>query len=531
MIWLTISSLIFSSAFAIIGDNSIIEKPVVQCNEDSITFTIRTTSPFRGSIYAQDQHETETCRHVFHANEIGQATFEVRIGECGMRRKRQLEPYGVTYSMVLVTTFHPQFMTKFDRVFNVKCFYEHADKMVNANMDVRGIPPETLEESIKILPACQYTIRENSVDGQTVRDVQIGANLVHRWECNNPRFAMLVKNCFVTDGASVRIKVIDERGCPLALGVASNPLIYDHSLTLAYTTIEAFNFPDRNKVSFQCQISVCDQKPPVCPRPSIGDYRPNSITNAGINPTQVVATFQGAVRSNNIGDTHFIDGTITPTTINDNRLPLGRMDNMHSWQREQNSIDYEETNEIKEPTLQFAQRRNRNVTMVPQTESTSMHFQPPSTLNEAVTEPSKPLEVFVKSSSPMPTTQTMEKQRDSRQRRLADEVMDVESDTIYVRSASDMSPNYAGASTLNNASTLTCLDQTAVVSIAVLFSVATLLSLLFITYLCRDMFKICGRDQEKLSVNTVSSNASDSGNTTTPIYIRRLGNPNYVLPF
>ncbi|KAK6021002.1 hypothetical protein OSTOST_13336, partial [Ostertagia ostertagi] len=125
----------------------------------------------------------DLCRQEYYGNDFAGATFVVRIGDCGMRRIRQLQPHGMNYVLTFVTNFHPHFMTKVDRAYNVRCFYAYIDKTVNTDMEVSNLPSESLEQQAMLMPECEYSIREGAPDGPRIRTSIIGANLVHRWDC------------------------------------------------------------------------------------------------------------------------------------------------------------------------------------------------------------------------------------------------------------------------------------------------------------------------------------------------------------
>ena len=55
-------------------------------------FSIFPLISFRGSIFIRGQHESETCRMIFYNNDASEATFTVRVGDCGMIRLRQVNP-------------------------------------------------------------------------------------------------------------------------------------------------------------------------------------------------------------------------------------------------------------------------------------------------------------------------------------------------------------------------------------------------------------------------------------------------------
>lgn len=128
----------------------------------------------------------------------------------------------MNYILVFVVTFHPQFVTKIDRAYNVRCFYAQQEKTVSSSLEVRYsyvlcccqfylgriairfalylkikyeyvfhylfysmLSTQSLEIGIIIMPNCLYTVRSNTLNGPPVKFVRIGDRLVHRWECDN----------------------------------------------------------------------------------------------------------------------------------------------------------------------------------------------------------------------------------------------------------------------------------------------------------------------------------------------------------
>ncbi|VDM27238.1 unnamed protein product [Toxocara canis] len=190
---------------------------------------------------------------------------------------------------------------------------------------------ETVEQATMLMPNCEYSVRAGSVDGPRVRFSRIGDQLVHRWECDNPNYGMLVKNCFVNDGGGTSVRVLDGRGCPVFSAVVQGPLSYDNSLNLAFVPIWAYKFPDRSQLYFQCQI-----QPPNCPNVIHPDFIPNSLIDAGVDPTQVIGTFTNPhllqspliVRSadQRIIDRVAINDVHLPPGIASENLPLSALD-------------------------------------------------------------------------------------------------------------------------------------------------------------------------------------------------------------
>ncbi|VDN20718.1 unnamed protein product [Cylicostephanus goldi] len=297
-------------------------------------YTVQKKS-FRGNIYVKGHYGMDSCRQEYYGNDFPGATFVVRIGDCGMRRIRQLQPHGMNYVLTFVANFHPHFMTKVDRAYNVRCFYAYIDKTVNADMDVRdysNLPSESLEQQSTLMPECEYSIREGSPDGQRVRTSSIGANLVHRWDCRTSSkklclfrfislFAKEVAECKSDRSRGDLNSTLAQKNrsrCPYALPIQLRPINYDQSLSSAYMVVEAFVFPDRSNVQFQCQVQICDKRdneclgitPPNCPLMPRSEFVPNSVVDPSVNPTQVIATFEGTLRSA-MGNA-VLDGTLHP---------------------------------------------------------------------------------------------------------------------------------------------------------------------------------------------------------------------------
>uniref|UniRef100_A0A0N4ZMZ9 ZP domain-containing protein n=1 Tax=Parastrongyloides trichosuri TaxID=131310 RepID=A0A0N4ZMZ9_PARTI len=280
-------------------DNQMIGVPLIQCTDQAIVFSIKTKNVFRGNIYIKGNYGLERCKHEYFDNQDTLATFSVKIGDCGMKRVRQLQPHGINYILVFVTTFHPQFVTVIDKAYNVRCFYAQADTEVRSGVEVDSLQIENLEQASTHIPNCAYSVRMNSVDGQPVKFVRIGEQLVHRWECDNPDYGILIKNCFVSDGGTTAVQVVDGRGCPIFSPVIQGQITYSDNLKLAFVPVWAYKFPDRSQVYFKCQIQVCNIKeneclgvtPPNCPIISKQDYVPNAFINPIVDPEKVVGTF------------------------------------------------------------------------------------------------------------------------------------------------------------------------------------------------------------------------------------------------
>ncbi|GMS99715.1 hypothetical protein PENTCL1PPCAC_21890, partial [Pristionchus entomophagus] len=240
-------------------ENGVIGQPEVRCGPNSITVLTHTAAPFAGRLYVQGEAETEGC-----VSRPKGATdyveFELRFGECGMRRQRTLSPRGVTYSFTLVVSFHPVFVTGTDRSFNVRCFFLESVKSLEAEVDT-------------------------SPTGPPVKYARVGDAVAHVWNCGEeaaPAYGMLIHSCYVDDGAGKRFELIDDRGCGVDR-VLLPQIEYDRENLVASAKSSIFKYADKIQVFFTCTVQLCFKKdggcdeltPPLCdgnPHPPHPDH-------------------------------------------------------------------------------------------------------------------------------------------------------------------------------------------------------------------------------------------------------------------
>ncbi|CAJ0593500.1 unnamed protein product [Cylicocyclus nassatus] len=541
-------------------ENEVVGTPDVQCSEDAITFSVRTSAPFKGNIYVKGHYGMDNCRQEYYGNDFSGATFVVRIGDCGMRRIRQLQPHGMNYVLTFVANFHPHFMTKVDRAYNVRCFYAYIDKTVNADMDVRdysNLPSESLEQQSTLMPECEYSIREGSPDGQRVRTSSIGANLVHRWDCRtSTRFGMLVRNCNAIDSTGLSIPIIDERGCPYALPIQLRPINYDQSLSSAYMVVEAFVFPDRSNVQFQCQVQICDKRdneclgitPPNCPLMTRSEFIPNSVVDSSVNPTQVIATFEGTLRSA-MGNA-VLDGTLHPPAYSP------EFEDLYPWRKEQDGLDEDNNSterEVHEASTLMPERTDEERADARQTtlkmlttgapsEQTTFDFSTTETNDFPWTIPmipdlnDHPLEIFVKSTSAAPIIRPASERSG---RRLADQIIDVMTEELTLRPVDELPTNEAiQTSESLPESPLTCFNQMSLFAACTAFATLTILCTILFAYIFRDVCRGLNASEgvDHFAITSIRSGCSSHSSDISidrrsdlPIYSRHLGETGYII--
>ncbi|XP_003373409.1 putative elongation factor Tu GTP binding domain protein [Trichinella spiralis] len=219
------------------------EEPAVVCDHDRIMFTFETKNPFTGHVFVKGKYDDPNCRQDFLDNKSNGATVSIRIPQCGMRRIRQLQPQATSYSVTFIVNFHPEFITKFDKAFNVRCFYSQQDKIVTAQLEL-------------ILACLSRTV-------------------------------MLVM-------------ALDVRCPTFSPGIQGN-LNYDASLNTASVKVWAYKFPDRADLFFQCQIQICNKQsnecaaitPPHCPVASESNWTESQLsTTTSESVTYVIGSFE-----------------------------------------------------------------------------------------------------------------------------------------------------------------------------------------------------------------------------------------------
>ncbi|CCD73389.1 ZP domain-containing protein [Caenorhabditis elegans] len=272
---LVVLLLMVNSTFSFGLDNEIIGEPKLQCNPESITFSFNTRNPFIGNVYIRGFYRTPGCRRQFLAPNQAGGSFTVRLGDCGMRRSRQISghsPRGVNQHITFVANFHPNLATKEERSFNIRCFYAHSESVVKADLDVSSMPEESFEQGVTIVPQCTYSLREGTFEGPKVSNTRVGMTIVHRWDCDTSgNYGILLRGCTILDSRGVEsFPLLDENGCSVSRDFPQ--VVYLPSLTSAYMAIEAISFPDQPSISFSCQIKLCDKgsdecrgmSPPAC---------------------------------------------------------------------------------------------------------------------------------------------------------------------------------------------------------------------------------------------------------------------------
>ncbi|KAI1732528.1 cuticlin-1 [Ditylenchus destructor] len=183
-------------------------------------------------------------------------------------------PNGIFLSASIIVAFHAEFLTKFDRVYHVQCFYMEMQNMLQKEITVK-MPPPVLQTQQVPMPTCKYEVLAGGPEGPPVFYATIGQMVYHKWTCESSsenQFCMVVHTCIVDDGNGDRVELIDEKGCARDKFLLQN-LDYVSDL-LVGKEAHVYKYADRPSMFFDCQITLNIKEPgqqycdvPQCPDP------------------------------------------------------------------------------------------------------------------------------------------------------------------------------------------------------------------------------------------------------------------------
>ncbi|KAI1703608.1 cuticlin-1 [Ditylenchus destructor] len=260
--------------------NEIADHPEIECAYGVVHFRVHTTKSDPSSVYVRGQSSNQDC--VFHNTR----NVTIELAKCNIRRKREVNPSGVNYQMTVIVQLHPLFVTKVDRAYNVNCFYQEKRQDVNVEFGVSDITTQMITHDAK-LPACTYEVHRDSPNGPLVKYTRVGEQLYHVWACPSTMYQMLLYNCAAIDSKGKDYPILDENGCSKDEFLLPQ-ITYSENNRRAYAPSSAFNFPDKNTMSFACKIRLCYNSdcgnitPPRCGKSKViatGNPNENSVTD------------------------------------------------------------------------------------------------------------------------------------------------------------------------------------------------------------------------------------------------------------
>nr|CAD2209112.1 unnamed protein product [Meloidogyne enterolobii] len=239
---------------------------------------IHTWLPFSGSVYAKGFFHKDICR--VQGNGIGHtANITIPVSaDCGMRRRRNMNPNGLSLEMDVIIMFHKRFLTKNDRAsklsgdffnfqilkaFHLECQYmEQQEQKLGNRLEISALPSTEIGQTLKQsqnLPKCRYQVL-GSEKGEQISFAAIGQPIIHKWICNylgnenEGIYCLTVHSCQVDDGQGNVQKLLDENGCPIDEALFG--LIEYKTDLEAIQRGNAFKFADRNTIYFNCQLRL-----------------------------------------------------------------------------------------------------------------------------------------------------------------------------------------------------------------------------------------------------------------------------------
>ncbi|VDM25491.1 unnamed protein product [Toxocara canis] len=263
-------TLIAYLAAAVPVDNGIEGDPEVECGPTSITVSFNTNNPFEGHVFVKGLYDQDGCRNDEGGRQV--AGIELPFDTCNVAKTRSLNPRGIFVTTTVVISFHPIFVTKVDRAYQIQCFYMEADKTVSSQIEVSDITTAFITEIVP-MPICRYEILDGGPDGEPVDFAVVGQQVYHKWTCETEAvdtFCAIVHSCFVDDGEGETVQLLTEDGCALDKYLFNN-LEYPTDLE-AGQEAHVYKYADRLQLYYQCQIKITIKEPGKdCKRPTCKD--------------------------------------------------------------------------------------------------------------------------------------------------------------------------------------------------------------------------------------------------------------------
>ncbi|TMS37264.1 hypothetical protein L596_004236 [Steinernema carpocapsae] len=258
-------------------DNGILGDPYVDCGDNFIEVRFDTRNTFKGTVFVEDHLADPECRSAPVENidsSARNASLKIGFKGCGVERRRSVDPKGIFIVASVIVAFHPEFLTKIDRVYVVQCYYMEMEKIIEKEIQVK-MPPPVLQTEQVPMPVCRYEVLDGSPEGPPVFYATIGQMVYHKWTCDTEtenQFCMVVHSCSVDDGNGDRVELIDSKGCAKDKYLLQN-LDYVSDLMVGKEA-HVYKYADRQSMFFDCEITLTIKEPnqqfcdvPMCPDP------------------------------------------------------------------------------------------------------------------------------------------------------------------------------------------------------------------------------------------------------------------------
>lgn len=239
--------------------NEVLGEPTVSCAADAIYVKLRTKSTFLGHVDVKYSPDKACFQSLVTNNQI-----EILIPheECMVPRRRSLHPTGVILEVSLSVSFHPEFTTVDDRIFNMQCFHQ---KKINGTSTSLAIGSPKPPPSDTKGPSCSYEVL-TSPGGLPAGRLALGQDVYHSWQCQNVyESCIMIENCELVGGEETH-EVIDSSGCSKHESIM--PQLEYHNRTHVGTSVKVFGVSHTSIVYFACQVRLHPQLPTgECPKP------------------------------------------------------------------------------------------------------------------------------------------------------------------------------------------------------------------------------------------------------------------------
>ncbi|MFH4973371.1 hypothetical protein AB6A40_000080 [Gnathostoma spinigerum] len=225
-------------------------------------------------VFVKDQSANPDCSQLYEPKDDYDALmFRIQLNSCGMQRVRQ-QTNLISFSVTVIISFHPLFVSKFDRAYRLTCDYikrpEKPTRNFTAGLGIRGIDENLVDTQIADDTECIYTlsIGGKSIDSsESVHFVRIGDPIEHHWKCPNllPTEFFVIHDCFVNPEFSRGNDpmIVDHFGCP-SDPLAMEQIDYSGDGHSAVGKHSAYKFADYPNILFRCSLTICRRDMPSC---------------------------------------------------------------------------------------------------------------------------------------------------------------------------------------------------------------------------------------------------------------------------
>lgn len=253
-------------------ENYLWSPPVLECGASSLSMNFSTDFSFEGVVFVKGHYGDLNCRTVASVEDNTKILLSLEFDKCGLVKRRSSSPNGLFISTSVVLSFHPNYVTKADKLFWIQCFYMQAEKVITTRLEV-NMTATRLTEAVP-MPICKYQLLADGPKGAPLTHAVVGQPIYHKWSCepepqNRGFYCMLVHSCYVNNNDNDTVELIDQSGCAIDKYLINN-LEYTADLT-AGQEAHVFKYADISQLFFQCQILISVKEPngdcikPICP--------------------------------------------------------------------------------------------------------------------------------------------------------------------------------------------------------------------------------------------------------------------------